>query len=355
MSNKFNANLLISAFGIHTGGGLVLLKALLIASQGNLKEALLDVRVEDWPGIAGKSFIKRVPRRIWSRLSAQTFLAINAKKSDVLLSFNSLPPIVRSNAYVINYVHAPHFIGAHSGVAYTKKTMLRLIIERAWFRLGIKNCDEIWVQTESMYRSMTKQYPRLSIRVVPLVDDILINVISKQKPKIKLEDGSELSFIYPADGVGHKNHPRLLEAWRLLEKMGLYPKLILTLTPDELDLALISADLMDMNLTRIENLGRLSRSEVLSQIKSSSALIFPSLAETFGLPMLEAKLVGKPIIASERDFVRDVCSPVQTFDPESPHSIACSVYRFITGITEPSLDLFSAQRFIEEVMISNNN
>jgi glycosyltransferase involved in cell wall biosynthesis len=59
----------------------------------------------------------------------------------------------------------------------------------------------------------------------------------------------------------------------------------------------------------------------------AKALIFPSLFESFGLPLLEAAKAGLPILASERDYVRDVVKPVASFDPESALSIARAVLR----------------------------
>jgi glycosyltransferase involved in cell wall biosynthesis len=61
----------------------------------------------------------------------------------------------------------------------------------------------------------------------------------------------------------------------------------------------------------------------------SHALIFPSLSESLGLPLLEASLRNLPIVASEKDFVRDSVVPVETFDPLSHVSIARSVMRFM--------------------------
>ena len=72
---------------------------------------------------------------------------------------------------------------------------------------------------------------------------------------------------------------------------------------------------------------------MLLELLRSKALIFPSLAESFGLPLVEAQEFNKPILASELDFVRDVCSPVDTFDPKSSLSIARAVKRFL-GYTD---------------------
>jgi glycosyltransferase involved in cell wall biosynthesis len=342
--------LLISAFGIHMGGGLVLLRALLQAAQNFTKEILLDARLKSELHVDASINIYFVPKSFIFRIFTQSRTALRAKTGDIFLSFNSLPPLFRSRGYVINYVHAPHFIGAHIGISYTALTLIRLKIERLWFRFGIRNCDEVWVQTKSMYHSMRTQYPSLKIKIVPLVDDVIINGLAIKNIERKINDGHDLSFIYPADGVGHKNHQNLLQAWQHLENSGFRPKLLLTLEKDEFTRKISAAGLDGVNFNLIENLGRISRSEVLHRMQESTALIFPSLAETFGIPMLEAKLLGKPILASERDFVRDLCSPVQSFDPESSFSIAGAVSRYITGEAEPILQLFSADKFVETIL-----
>ena len=46
------------------------------------------------------------------------------------------------------------------------------------------------------------------------------------------------------------------------------------------------------------------------------------------MPLIEAKRLGMPIIASERNYVRDLIDPVETFDPESPLSICRAVMRY---------------------------
>lgn len=59
----------------------------------------------------------------------------------------------------------------------------------------------------------------------------------------------------------------------------------------------------------------------------TKALIYPSLFESFGLPLFEARLLNLDVLASDSDFVRDLVEPIQTFDPYSPYSIANAVIR----------------------------
>lgn len=344
--------ILLSAFGIHTGGGLVLLKILLKQLNGKLKMAALDSRF-----IMGRSLkdlnpgIEYIRRSFLARILALGRLSRMTSPGDVLLCFNSLPPLRRAAGRVIIFVQAPHFIGAHKGIRYGYLTSTRLMIERLWFKLGVRNCDEIWVQTPTIRELILRNYPGTKVKVVALVDSEMAMRLAVQFSPIskKNNDDSNFSFFYPADGVGHKNHENLYKAWALLASDGRTPELILTLREEEMASLKKRTQLGDDKAIRVKNFGWLTRDETLAQLRKSSALIFPSRAETFGLPLLEARSFVVPILASERDFVRDVCAPVQTFDPDSPRSIAMAVARFMDGDVALTADYYSAQRFVEEL------
>ena len=58
--------------------------------------------------------------------------------------------------------------------------------------------------------------------------------------------------------------------------------------------------------------------EAVYEYYSKSILIFPSYIETFGLPMLEAKMHKSPILASDCAFSHEILdgySDVKFFDP----------------------------------------
>lgn len=352
-SDHVDRKILLSAFGIHAGGGLVLLEALIKGLSGSLKAASFDCRFAvDASLISSGARVEYTRRSFIARILALLRLSRMAAPGDTLLCFNSLPPLIKSKGRVIVFVHAPHFVDAHRGINYSKLTALRLKIERLWFKLGIGNCDEIWVQTEVMQDAVHSQYPFAVIKVIPLVDDALAERLSvlpvvMARPKA---DAAKFTFFFPADAVGHKNHENLLRAWKILAEKNRRPKLLLTLRPEEIELIKERAQLHGSMEISLVNLGWLSRDEVLTQISKSSALIFPSRAETFGLPMLEARALGIPIVASERDFVRDICMPFQTFDPDSPRSIAMAVLRFMDGEFPISTEYYSAKNFVENIL-----
>lgn len=290
-------------------------------------------------------------RSFLARLVSSARLARRAADGDVLLCFNSLPPLVASRAKVVTYVHAPHFVGAHKGIQYTPLTRLRLWIERGWFRMTVGNTDEAWVQTCTMANLLQEQFPRLTVRVVPLIDDSLSRLMATAvRPRQTNSSWDAQSFFYPADTVGHKNHINLLRAWALMAADSRRPKLWLTLNESELDSKLRLAGVTREEVGDVLALGRLNRDDVLARLRDANALIFPSVAETFGLPLLEADALGCPIVAAERDFVRDVCRPAQTFDPGSPSSIARAVERFVQGDTAPLGPFFTADQFLKVLL-----
>jgi len=342
--------LLISAFGINAGGGLVLLEALLPAVRTALRAVTLDSRLRGRsPQLDPEVARTYVRRRFLARLRSLDRQAREARQGDVLLCFNSLPPLRRTGARVINYVHAPHFIAAHRGIRYAPMTRLRMAIERRWLSLGIRHCDEVWVQTESMARELRAIHPGARVVVVPFVDEALYALLPRSPATPAAADATRFTFFYPADAVGHKNHQNLLAAWQELARENFRPTLKLTLEAGELQAVLARMDGATALLPNVQALGRIGRSEVLEQLRGSSALLFASLTETLGIPLVEAMALGVPVLAAERTFVRDVSRPRETFDPASPRSIADAVRRFM-GVERPQACLLSAAEFAARLL-----
>jgi glycosyltransferase involved in cell wall biosynthesis len=94
-----------------------------------------------------------------------------------------------------------------------------------------------------------------------------------------------------------KGIPTLLEAFDLLVAGGADLRLVLAGDglPD------YTAELRSRigGNDRVSILGRLSRTEVLERIAGAAALVMPSEAEGFGLPVLEAIALGTPSVASD--------------------------------------------------------
>ena len=158
----------------------------------------------------------------------------------------------------------------------------------------------------------------------------------------------KFDFIYVADASSHKNHTCLIQAWILLSMDNLRPSLVLTITKSHQKTIDNINMLFKKYKLKIYNFSDLNQKQVGKLYAISKSLIFPSLVESFGLPLIEAYQYNLSIIASELDYVRDVCVPNYTFNPLSALSIARAVKRFI-GYKSKDFTLVSAPSFMKQV------
>jgi alpha-1,3-rhamnosyl/mannosyltransferase len=81
---------------------------------------------------------------------------------------------------------------------------------------------------------------------------------------------------------------------------------------------------------RIVLVGDLREEELVALYRAAEALVYPSLAEGFGLPVIEAMACGTPVVTSDRSSMREVAGDAALLvDPEDPKSIAAGVARAV--------------------------
>lgn len=338
------------ASNVHQGGGKSLLIALLAAVPGNVKSlAQLDSRMTLPASSPENLTIKFVVPSIWQRFRAEWWLAQNAQPQDTILCFGNLPPLFKLRGHVVVFVQNRYLIDDVKLDGFSLKTRLRLRVERLWLLRRMANVDEFVVQTPSMKRLLdVLTQGKIPVSVLPFManhDGYFRRVQLLEKKKEK-----DFDFLYVASGEPHKNHRQLIEAWCLLAKQGLFPSLKLTL--DEVHFAALCSWIeqrVEQYQLNVENAGSLLHSQVKELYGRAGALIYPSTFESFGLPLIEARQAGLPVLASELDYVRDVLDPEQTFDPESAASIARAVKRFM-GIEEQPLPLQDAAGFMRHIL-----
>ena len=342
------SKLILYAPNVHTGGGKTLLLGLLKALEGRDCLLILDQRLVHPP--IKNNILAKVNATFSSRFKAEIVLKNNSQRGDTILCFHSMPPLFKSKAKVIVYFHNKHMIGSVKLMLNEgARAIFRLTIERILAKIFYKNVNQYLVQSPSTKRSLDFYYSkRMSqVNVCPFadfLDDSFHNVSDADK---------KFEFIYVSVGLKHKNHLNLLKSWVYLAKNGLFPKLTLTL-PNDKAVSNNTETIIEMNRLiekyhlKIENLGWVDPQEVLRMYSNSKALIYPSFMESFGLPLIEVKNIGLPIIASELDYVRDVCNPDESFDPNSHISIARAVMRFLKKETQQNL-IYSSKEFVDNL------
>ena len=125
---------------------------------------------------------------------------------------------------------------------------------------------------------------------MPLIDEETKKIMI-QKKRFSLISNNKNHFFYPADGAGHKNHLRLLEAFLLINENY---KLYLTLSENDFSKLSEKFPSLKTKSSKIINLGQMPRKKILKFYNEKvGTLIFPSLDESFGIPLIEATIYKK--------------------------------------------------------------
>lgn len=343
------ASMILYAPNVHTGGGVVLLRALLAGWLGDKPmTAYLDARAKTLLPVPVGARIHWVEPTVQSRIKAGWQLSRQAKKGDTVFCFHGLPPLLPNRGRIVVFLQNRLYLSDSAGSLLSlRPTAVRQEIERRIGKFGRRRVSEYIVQTPSMARDLVRWFGASqnggpAVRVLPFLDELPVSTFPVQRSTV-------WDFVYVADGVPHKNHRVLIEAWRLLAQEDLRPSLALTLSHRDGELRREVQQAAAESGLRITDLGQMPHEQVLALYKTSNAMVFPSSAESFGLPLIEAMNMGLPILAPELDYVRDVCTPAQTFDAASPVSIARAVKRFL-GAQEKPLALQTPGEFWEQLL-----
>ncbi len=139
-------------------------------------------------------------------------------------------------------------------------------------------------------------------------------------------------LIYPANFWRHKNHEMLLTAFGMACHEGLAAdiKLVCTGAPGERQEWVMKAA-RSMNLgDRIIFPGYIPNTELATLVTNCAGVVFPSLYEGFGLPVIEAMATGVPVACSNRTSLPEVAADATIlFDPRVPTQIAQAMISLI--------------------------
>lgn len=332
-------NYILYAPFIHTGGGKTLLIQLLsqIENYDN-SLVIIDSRISFKFRANKKCDVFFVKNSFYSYILSEFNLYRYSSKNTRILCLHGAPPLIKNEGYTMVFFHnrlhldeKKHFF------------MFSENLKKYFFTKSFIFCDEIIVQTDSMIYAFEEFFKK--------------NSISKKLQKKSFYDAmpikkdirnKKFDFIYVADASAHKNHKCLIQAWILLSMDNLRPSLVLTIPKSQQKTIDNINMLVKKYKLKIYNFGDLNQKQVGKLYAISKSLIFPSLVESFGLPLIEASQYNLSIIASELDYVRDVCVPNYTFNPLSALSIARAVKRSL-GITSAIEVPYSAKLFFDSI------
>ena len=137
----------------------------------------------------------------------------------------------------------------------------------------------------------------------------------------KVGIGQHAYMFYPANFWPHKNHHMLLAAYGMFLSRNPDRKIDLALTGAVDDLQEeLKEEVRRMGLAeQVHFLGFLPQDQLTAVWQGCEFLIFPSLYEGFGIPVLEAMSFGKPVLCSNNTSLPEIAGDSALyFDPRKP-------------------------------------
>ncbi|WP_441372930.1 glycosyltransferase [Acinetobacter lwoffii] len=323
--------ILIDSVYINNGGGLVLLKYL-VNSLKNRQDIfyLFDDRVSnifELSSLANKKFISN------SILERHIFYKKNKEKFNKIFCFGNLPPTIRLKSKVFVYFHQPLFLNIPKNFSFRNKFTYRA---KQFFLNFFKNNADYWlVQSNYIANGFSCKYLSKSngkIIIAPFYPPLDFCKFTQKRVLG--------SFLYVSNSSPHKNYYKLIESFCLAYDELQKGSLTITVPNSDLNLCEFIQKKIDLHYP-IKNVGFIDREKLTELYLSHEYLIFPSLAESFGLGLVEAIDGGCKIIAADLSYTYEVCEPSLVFNPYSVESIKNAI------VTAVQNELPYAQKLIE--------
>jgi glycosyltransferase involved in cell wall biosynthesis len=146
---------------------------------------------------------------------------------------------------------------------------------------------------------------------------------------IKSKYGLHSPFLYyPAATWPHKNHIRLLKALKIIKDQYSFDgELVLSGIAKQMH-PMILAEIKSLNLSgTVKVLGYLPEDELPYLYNLARLMVFPSLFEGFGIPLVEAMACGCPIVCSNVTSIPEVVGDAAVmFSPDSVEDMAEKIW-----------------------------
>jgi len=305
--------ILLDSLYINSGGGKVLLDYLVRSMHHSNLEVfyLFDERCRDsYDYIPSEKKIYLSP----AISSRHRFYTENKTRFSKVLCFGNIPPTIKLNVPVYTYFQNLILIRQVSEINARIRWSLKL--KNRFITLQKKKTDYFIVQSESIKAELCAAY-RLSPEkclVIPFFDEHAYTNLEKKKDQ----------FLYVSDGNGHKNHLRLLEAWKIINQSQPDFRLHLTVSAYYPELRQAIKDAISKGTNIIDH-ETVTRHQLRELYATSPYLIYPSLMESFGLGLVEAYEAGCEVIAADLPYVHAILKPYKVFDPYSAKDMAAAV------------------------------
>ena len=272
--------------------------------------------------------------------------------------------ILRLNAALVHFPHYNHplaypgrfvvtihdlfpfqFPEIHSGPV--PRTVNQLLIRGA-----IRRAAAIITPSRATASELARRFPRCRRRIVPIAEAADPRFHSKQNLTAEVAWQAHLKIrppyvLYLGQWKPYKNVPLLIQAFK--EVVRRIPEAQLVLGGHDPRHPEVPNAASELPPGSVVLPGRLPDDAVADLYRGAAAVVLPSRAEGFGLPVIEAMACGTRVVCSDLPVLREIADGVAIFcDPDDPGSFARGIMRALRppeGDRSRELGLARAQTF----------
>lgn len=222
------------------------------------------------------------------------------KNIDIWISLHDITPNVKADR-IYTYCHNPSpFLKKDiRKISVGAKTVAFSFLYKYLYRINIKSASAVVVQQDWMRQEFLKMYP---------IDNVVVaqpNMPVHYQYRKRSRNNPKKIFIYAAYPRYFKNYEQLLAAAKMLEDQQIKNfEIWVTIKGNENSYARKLKKQYE-NLKSVVWLGLRPREEVFKLYDQADCLVFPSLIETWGLPISEFKPSGKPMLLADLPYTHE--------------------------------------------------
>jgi len=311
-------NVLINAISIKEGGSLVVVRKLISEFAKAKPDYTWFVAVCRENLLDNENLLSNVNVLIfpWAEKSAfhlwywyEFIVSKLIKEIDISLLYsltNYLPRKSLSIPTILLVQHAGHFSKEFDDLMIKDMSLLQRLLwsyKKMWVKQSIKNTNTLTVQTKSLANLINQAQLDISqISVISHGPGLDLN--PKQNRCI---DSEKPVLGYVTKYGVQKNFSVVLRSIKKLVLSGINPQLILTLNENSPEVKSILKEISDNGIEgNIINYGEVEQHKIQEIYNKIDIFLFPSIVESFGMPMLEAMSVGLPVIAAKTPVNQEI-------------------------------------------------
>lgn len=194
---------------------------------------------------------------------------------------------------------------------------------RFWVPLVLNQAEHIICNSDATARDVSSFFRIPAAKITPILlayDHLHFNYV---EPSLNPQSSVVPYFLYVGRPDRYKNLPRLISAFALLRNRGDY-QLWIAGAGDRRYTPILQAQVQELGISHlVKFLDYVAYDQLPKLIRGAIALVFPTLWEGFGLPVLEAMGCGTPVITSNLASLPEVAGDAGILiDPYNDRAIA---------------------------------